>query len=155
MDQAGCHRRKRERAIWALPLLFALIACDGFPRDTEDSSARIAADGMRVGWVSGDEARPELRALVGRLDQGAGRQAGVRTGSAEALLMGLEAGELDLVVGRFDAKSPWAKRVTFSQPLQTAPIAGEELQSVAATRNGEHAWAMTVDKAVAATGGRS
>jgi hypothetical protein len=69
------------------------------------------------------------------------------SGAAERLLAKLEQGELDLVLGDFDRKSPWDKRVTFSQPVAGK---GEDVEARAATRNGEHRWAMTVDRTIAA-----
>lgn len=103
---------------------------------------------MRVGEVSGAE-HPRLEALLGRLAEQTGSQVSVTSGPAESLLMRLEAGELDLVVGEFDRKTPWSKRVTFSKLVASVdgPHGTEEVK--AATRNGEHRWSMEVDRVVA------
>lgn len=75
------------------------------------------------------------------------------SGSAEPMLMKLKAGELDLVLGQFDRSSPWQQRITFSRPLSTTEKKGVGHELKAAIRNGEHAWAMEVDRAVLAFAG--
>lgn len=136
------------------PAMLALAACGQFPKDTEATSAHVAASGMKVGWVDGDRSNGDLQALVSALARASAKPPRIASGSAEPLLVQLEEGRLDLVVGTFDQTSPWAKRVTFSKPVSTHEIGKAKAEAKAAMRNGEHRWAMTVDKAVSELQGR-
>ena len=134
----------------ALPLLLLLAsACSDFPRDSAGTSDRLQGGELWVGVTESAHA-DELRDLASALAKTHRATLRLEAGAVETLLTRVEAGELDLVVGDFDKHSPWAKRVTFSKP---AAGADAPIQAVAATRNGEHRWAMTVDKAIAARGG--
>ncbi len=128
-----------------LPLLMLCSAgCSDYPRDSADTSDRLRGGGtLRVGWVGSHAHSDKLRRLATTLSD----KARFESGAAERLLAKLEQGELDLVLGDFDRKSPWDKRVTFSQPVAGK---GEDVEARAATRNGEHRWAMTVDRTIAA-----
>lgn len=121
-----------------------LAACDDYPRDTEGTVRRYAAGALRAGVVADPEATAEERRIVRRLLAEVGRDRVVE-GAGEPLLLRLERGELDLVVGRFDKGTPWSARVHFSEPVRTRG----EVELKMATRNGEHAWAMMVERAAA------
>ncbi len=123
-------------------------ACSEFPKDTEGTSENVEASGMRLGWIEGDRDDRDIGSLVGSLERSTGRPARVEFGSAEMLLTELEAGKLDLVVGTFDAKSPWISRVTFSRPVAVHERPYGTVEAKAAMRNGEHAWAVKVDEVV-------
>lgn len=133
------------RAVLALPLLL-LAACD-LPRDTEGTSERVVSvpgrqGDLRMGLVSGSSPRPD--ALVASIGIETRARVLIEEGASETLLARLEAGELDVVVGAFDARSPWNARVTFSKPLTRKGV----VETKAAVRSGEHRWAMLVDRAV-------
>lgn len=130
-----------------VPALLCCAGCADFPRDSDGTSQRLQGGALRVGWAGSERGQTELKALASALAADAAARLQVETGAAEPLLARLEAGELDLVLGDFDEKSPWIARVTFSKPVAGE---GEPVQALAATRNGEHRWAMAVDRAIAA-----
>lgn len=130
----------------ALPLLM-LCACGDYPRDTEGTLERVRGGAMRVGLVAGAP-EPRAAALVRKLAERTGARPKVREDAAEPLLLDLEHGRLDLVVGRFDAKTPWDARVTFGKPVEMSGAKDDRREVKAAVRNGEHAWSMEVDRAV-------
>lgn len=130
----------------ALPL--CLAACGPIPRDIESTEQRLR-DGkpLAAGIVAepGHDA-PAIAAAQAVADT-MGTTATIEMGSAERLLPKLEEGELDVIVGSFAMKSPWAKRVTFSRAIggMTAPKNEPALRF--ANRFGENRWAMTLDSA--------
>lgn len=129
------------------PLLLLLIAggCD-LPRDPDGTLDRIEADrSFRVGLIAhGRDARGavEQAALIDRIARRTGARPAIRHGSAEPLLAELEAGGLDVVIGHFDAASPWSRRVTLTDPIRD--YGGHGL--VAALPNGENRWIMLVER---------
>lgn len=135
---------------WAAPIAFSLLVggCADFPKDSSGTLVRAQGGAFTVGWTEAATGDPRLRRLVARLSERLRARPAAVSGPAEPLLLRLEQGEVDLVVGVFDEKSPWRDRVTFSRPLATEAMGDGELQAVAATRNGEHAWSMEVDRAV-------
>lgn len=118
-------------------LLLQLAACD-LPRDAEGTSERLARGPVRIGRV--DDGNSYNQEPASHLERALKAHAVVRYGAAEPLLEKLEAGEVDVVMGLFAARSPWEKRVTFAEQ----DFYGFRV----ATRNGEHRWAMTVDRAI-------
>lgn len=87
-----------------------------------------------------------LDALITRVAAVSGGRPQIAEDTAEKLLMKLEAGEIDIVVGEFDATSPWTRRVHLIPPLARAPHAGAEIEITAAARNGENAWIMLLER---------
>ncbi|HEX8585375.1 MAG TPA: hypothetical protein VF680_13330 [Allosphingosinicella sp.] len=69
-------------------------------------------------------------------------------GDAEPMLDQLEQGELDLVIGRFEKKSPWAKLVTIGPPLRREMQGKTEFRLAPVLRNGENAWIALVEREV-------
>ena len=130
------------------PVLLAaalLVAgCDSIPRDPDGTLDRIRSDrAFRVGLIASAAPPPSpVRNLVRRLSRATGAEARLEQGSAEALLTRLEAGGLDLVVGEFAGKSPWAAKVNLTEPL----AAGDGTILAAAARNGENAWIALVHR---------
>jgi hypothetical protein len=137
--------------------LFALLllpgGCDRYPRDTEATLDRVRGGTIRVATVEGERPNPRMSEFLARLAARTGSRPQLASGAAEPLLLELERGDLDLVVGTFDRKSPWAHRVTFSRPIARVVRADAVEELKAATRNGEHAWAIEVDRTVAAMAG--
>ena len=131
--------------MWRIGLCLALLAagsCADFPRDPEGTLHRVRAErSFRVGLVaplSGGD--PKVAALLRRVAKASGARGQVESGDAEPLLNRLEEGELDIVVGRFEAASPWKRLVSFSPPLRIEKHGKTEFHLVAAMRNGENAW---------------
>lgn len=136
-----------KRAVLVIAIA-SLGACGDFPRDSAGTAARVRGSTYRVGMIAGapaSKAQEEFLAAVSRRSEGQPR---LVRGAGEVLLRQLEQGDLDLVIGTFDEKTPWEKRTTLSRPFHRP---GPGFQSRAAIRNGEHRWAMIVDAAVAGT----
>lgn len=131
-----------------LPLLL-LAGCNGLPRDTAGTLDRIHARGdIRIGIVVDPAGEPQpARALMARVSHDAGARASLVPGSAEPLLVALEQGRLDLVIGPFAEESPWAARVTLAPPVAGRREGGTPILTRAAIRNGENRWAMLVESA--------
>lgn len=137
------------RLVFALAAL-GLGACGNIPRDQAGTLERIREEGVvRVGMVSGltraSEA-PRLKTLVERSASAAGGRPLVLEGAAEPLLLMLEEGELDLVVGEFDKSSPWFSRVHLLPPLATEQRGKAKVETTAAARNGENGWIMLLER---------
>ena len=136
---------------WRVALSLALLAaasCADFPRDPEDTLQRVQAErSFSVGLVaplSGTD--PKIDALLRRVARVSGAQGQVESGDAEPLLNRLKEGELDLVIGRFEAASPWKRMVSFSPPLRVEKHGKTKFHLVAAMRNGENAWIGLVER---------
>jgi ABC-type amino acid transport substrate-binding protein len=131
-----------------------LAACDAIPSDPDGTLERVRGERMfRVGLIA-SHAPPSERAtdLLRRLSRATGAKATVERGPAEALLTRLEEGSLDLVLGEFAGKSPWAAQVTLTEPIgPDGPVI-----LAAAARNGENAWIALVHREAraAASAGR-
>jgi hypothetical protein len=136
-----------------LPILLALPvlgACDGFPRDQSSTLERLRQEQVvRVGVVASAAPSPHaarLRALVERSAAAAGARPLVLEEAAEPLLLMLEAGEIDLVVGEFDRSSPWYSRVHLLPPLTSEKRGESEVEATGAARNGENGWIMLLER---------
>ena len=136
--------------LWSLsPLLLTLGGCGAIPEDQSGTMLRVREEGVvRVGLVSGAETTGKelLDALVDRSAAAAGGRPEVVEGAAEPLLVMLEAGEVDLVVGAFDKSSPWGSRVHLLPALATEERGGSEIETTAAVRHGENRWIMLLER---------
>jgi hypothetical protein len=137
--------------IFRLGLSLALLAagsCADFPRDPGGTLDRVRAEqSFRVGLVaplSGTD--PKVDALLRRVALVSGARGQVESGDGEPLLARLEEGELDLVIGRFEAASPWKRMVSFSPPLRVEKLGNTKFNLVAAMRNGENAWIGLIER---------
>ena len=143
--------------VFLLPL--TLVACGGLPRDQEGTLERIGQMGeVRVGMVAAAGQSPHfqrLRSFVERAGAAAGGRPRIEIGATEALLLRLEAGELDLVVGEFDRASPWYRRVHLLPPMATRSAGDSELEATAAGRNGENGWIMLIEREARALSSQS
>lgn len=135
----------------ALLLLVSVSgACADLPRDQDGTLERIRQEGvLRVGVVA--SAAPSahhgrLRALAERAAAAAGGRPLVLEEAAEPLLLMLEAGEVDLVIGEFDRSSPWYHRVHLLPPLARDRRGESEIEATAAARNGENGWIMLLER---------
>jgi hypothetical protein len=129
---------------------FALVSCSDFPKDANSTLERIRTErAFRVGLDSpsgkGDPDRA-VEQFIGRIGGAAQASPELVRGETEVLLTALEEGRLDLVVGRFEKKSPWAARVTFGPPLRKERQGKAELLLRPAMQNGENAWIALIEK---------
>lgn len=133
-----------------------LASCSNFPADPNGSLQRIQSEGkVKVGLVGSgrdDAMRPEIGALLQAISRKSGAKPEITSGEAEPLLVALESGELDLVIGQFEKKSPWAKRVTIGPPLHTRLLGDTELNLVPVMPNGENAWIALVEQQARSVG---
>ena len=142
-------RRIAMRGSTALAI-FALVGCDGFPKDIAGTMKEITQSGvLHAGLVADGAAERQERDLAQTIAEAAGVEAELETGSAASLLHDLEDGKLDLVVGEFAKASPWKKKVALSK----AAIPGakpDKHQPVlrAAIRKGENAWFLFVSRTI-------
>jgi ABC-type amino acid transport substrate-binding protein len=132
----------------ALPL----AGCHAIPSDPDGTLERVRGEGrFKVGLIASPAPPPDRAAdLLNRLSRATGAKAALERGPAEALLTRLEDGDLDLVLGEFAEKSPWAAKVTLSEPIL---VNGPTILAAAA-RNGENAWIALVHREARAAAGR-
>lgn len=141
MDLEKYGRRSFVFGIGAAGLL-SMASCADLPRDPDGTLDRVRSSELfRVGLVERDGGASQREiAFLDALAETVRARPVIRGGAAEPLLLQLEKGELDLVLGEFEATSPWASRVTFIPPLTDASGGDGTVSIVAATRNGENAW---------------
>ncbi|HEY0625273.1 MAG TPA: hypothetical protein VGD10_00925 [Allosphingosinicella sp.] len=133
-------------------ILAVLLAtsCGDYPRDPEGTLKRVQGEkSFRVGLVAplgeagdGSEAARLLQAISVRT----GAEPRIVRGDAEPLLNRLEEGDLDLVIGRFEKKSPWARLVTIGPPLRREMHKKVEFHLAPVMMNGENAWIGLVER---------
>jgi hypothetical protein len=132
-------------------LFLATTSCGGdFPRDPNGTIERVRSQrAFAVGLVAPVEqaGRQKVEALLHRVGKATGASPQLSQGQAEPLLKQLEDGHIDLVIGRFEKKSPWAHRVTIGPPLRIEMQGKTEVHLAPVMRNGENAWIAVVEKA--------
>lgn len=135
---------------WLLPLLLA--ACGPIPRDPEGTLDRVRASHViRVGVVAGGT-DAEWRPLLARIAAATGARPQAKAGGLEPLLLRLEEGELDLVVGgAFAEDTPWVSRVTLGPVLHRQAKVAHHMVA----RNGENTWITLIEREARALGHES
>jgi hypothetical protein len=138
------------RLFLSLLAIFALGSCGDFPKDPRSTLDRIRTERLfHVGLVSSGSngnVDPAAMQLIGKIGGATQASPQLVRGETEVLLTDLEEGQLDLVIGDFEKKSPWAARVTFGPPLKTQWQGKSELQLKPAMRNGENAWIALIER---------
>jgi hypothetical protein len=141
---------KRPTHLALLAALWIVPASCGLPKDSEGTLERVRqSHQLRVGLILAAPGAPieePASALLARLAAATGAAPRLLPGDAEPLLSRLEEGELDLVVGRFTASSPWSTLVTLSPPLATTKQGETEIILAAAMQNGENEWISLVER---------
>ena len=136
------------RLLLAIATAF-LAACDSFPRDPRSTLESVRAQGnFAVGYVASARSSnvdPKTGQLLRSISAATGASPTVAEGETDPLLLRLEEGQLDLVVGWFDKKSPWSSRVTFGPALETQRIGSSELLLRPVMQNGENGWISLVE----------
>jgi hypothetical protein len=131
------------------PLLLALCAsCGGIPKDPDGTLDRVRAERQyKVGIIASGEpvGADRQRLFLSRVSSAAQARPSLEVGGAEPLLVKLEEGELDLVLGAMAPHSPWSKLVTFLPPLGEQVTSEGHVHLIAAARNGENAWISLLD----------
>ncbi|GAB3339638.1 ABC transporter substrate-binding protein [Marilutibacter aestuarii] len=134
--------------------LAGLCACNAYPRDPEQTLARVQGGVLHAGVVhdppfvvlapgqapSGPEVRL-VEAFAARHDARVDWQVGTH----DRLMQRLEDFGLDLVVGGTAPDSPWKKRVALSEPFRDLDESGTPVMRVLALPPGENAWQLDVE----------
>jgi hypothetical protein len=143
-----------------LPLCLgaALAGCGTLPRDPDGTLERVRAERLfRVGLIADGGAAAgevETAAFLAAVSRATGARAAVRQGAAEPLLLDLEDGKLDLVIGPISPKSPWAAEVAIVRPI-AEPTAPRHLVVTPVARNGENKWIMLLEREADAVAGKA
>jgi hypothetical protein len=136
------------RPACVLLLLWSLSAC-GIPRDPDGTLDRVRAErSFRVGLIASGDRRvgaDREQAFLKRVAAATGASPVVTDGAAEPLLLRLEEGDLDLVLGPVSPKSPWMSEVAILRPLGQT-IEAPHLLVVPIARNGENDWIMLLER---------
>lgn len=127
-----------------LAAVLLAAGCDSIPSDPDGTLDRVRSERrFKVGLIASHAPPPaEARDLIRRLSRSTGAKAALEQGPAEPLLTRLEEGDLDLVIGEFAEKSPWAAQVTLTDPIASN---GPDILAAAA-RHGENAWIALVHR---------
>ena len=72
----------------------------------------------------------------------------------ESQLARLEEGDLDLVIGEFHEKTPWAAPVAIIEPLSTRRAGKRVLELAPAAQNGENRWIALIEREVRDSAGQ-
>jgi len=135
---------------WRLAFCAALTlaACDRLPMDPDGTLDRVRTERrFRVGLIAAApqaDRRPE-RAFIARIARATGARPMVKQGASEPLLLDLEDGGLDLVIGPLSSESPWVERVALLEPLGAVP-GPHEVQVIPIARNGENRWITLLER---------
>jgi hypothetical protein len=127
----------------------ALAACDRLPKDPDGTLDRVRVErSFRVGLIAaGDEpvGAERARAFLARVARATGAKPLMKQAASEPLLLELEDGKLDLVIGPLSPESPWVERVALLQPIGE-PVAPQHLLLTPIARNGENRWIMLLER---------
>jgi polar amino acid transport system substrate-binding protein len=139
-------------------LLAALVtaACGSIPADPEDTLERVTDGVLRVGVSPnpphtevGEAAEPEGSEVVLVRDFAATLPAEIEwtVGGEEMLILALEHGDLDLVIGGLTADTPWMEHAAITKPYAEATDpTGEPVKLVMAARPGENAFLLRLER---------
>jgi hypothetical protein len=133
----------------ALCAALALAGCDSLPKDPDGTLDRVKAQhSFRVGLVATGDVQigtDRRDAFLRRVAAATGAAPSVKEGAAEPLLLELQDGQLDLVVGILSPDSPWLGRVTLLRPIGET-VAPQHLLLTPIARNGENRWIMLLER---------
>lgn len=137
----------------------ALAGCDRLPQDPDGTLDRVRAERrFRVGLIATGDApvgRKETAAFLARVAAATGAAPAMKEAASEPLLLELEDGKLDLVVGPLSPESPWLGKVALLRPIGET-LEPQHLLLTPIARNGENRWIMLLERearAAAAGGG--
>ena len=127
----------------------ALAGCDRLPRDPDGTLDRVRSErSFRVGLIAtggGRVAAEAESAFIKGVARAAGARPLLEEGASEPLLLDLEDGRLDLVVGPLSSESPWLERVALLPPIGEGAGPHHVLVTPIA-RNGENRWIMLLER---------
>ena len=133
----------------ALCAALALAGCDRLPQDPDGTLDRVKAERrFRVGLIAAGDSpvgAAETGAFLARVAAATGASAVVKEGASEPLLLELEDGQLDLVVGPLSPESPWLGKVALLRPIGET-LEPQHLLLTPIARNGENRWIMLLER---------
>lgn len=133
--------------LFCLP--FAAAACGSIPADPDGTLERVGVERtFRVGLISSGKDRvaaAQERKFLERVAAATGARPLLKEGASEPLLLELEDGGLDLVVGPVGPDSPWKTRIAILQPLGET-LEPPRLVVVPIAPNGENRWIMLLER---------
>ena len=151
--EVRCFADMSGRQSFLLALCLTLVGgCGLVPRDIAGTRERVENShvirvGLQQGSLSGD-GRARAVSYLDRLGHATGAQPQITTGAAEPLLVQLQEGELDLVLGEVAADSPWVSEVAVVEPLIERQLADRVIGLSPIARNGENRWIMLLETTV-------
>jgi ABC-type amino acid transport substrate-binding protein len=133
------------RAGWLLVLALVVSGC-GLPHDVDGTLDRVRGGVLRAGatdnppWteVAGERFAGAEVELVERFAADLGARVEWRRGSESALMTALGGGELDLVVGGLEERSPWVEQASLTHPYADGRVWAVPL--------GENGWQVEVEE---------
>lgn len=132
----------------AFSAALALAACDRLPMDPDGTLDRVRAERrFRVGLIAAGDSpvgAERQRLFLDRVARAAGATPQIEEGASEPLLIALENGDLDLVIGPLSPESPWLGRVALLEPIGET-VAPQRLAVTPIARNGENRWIMLLE----------
>ena len=137
------------KAVLALALLLTCSSCGQFPRDADGTLDRIRTERtFKVGLIAPLPERGgsnEVQRFLAQVADATSARPDISTGDTEPLLKLLEDGKLDLVIGHFDKKSPWATMVEIGPALRIEKQGKAEIQLAPVMPIGENAWVALIE----------
>jgi len=134
-----------------LPMLM-LASCQNYPRDVAGTLERVRGERVvRVGLVAGEAEtrdRAKIETYLDRVSRMTGARPVVTRGAAEPLLLRLDQGALDLVIGDMSEGSPWVADVMVVEPISETMLGKDRVLLSPIARNGENRWIMLLERAV-------
>lgn len=153
---------KRMRSVHAIIVLVVtmLSACAiEVPADPEGTLNNVTGAVLRVGatenapWVDVPDGTPgdvvptgSEAALVESFAQSLGAEISWLTGSEATLVGALERGEIDMVIGGFDAQTLWSKKAAVTVPYLESPGPDGPIKHVMLVRMGENRFLVTLER---------
>ena len=146
------------RLVLLVALVLALLTagCGAFPADPKDTLERVTGGVLRVG-VSPNPPHTEVRGsaepighevvLVREFAATLPAEIEWTVGGEEMLILALEDGDLDLVIGGLTADTPWTEHAAITKPYAEATDpAGDKVELVMAARLGENAFLLRLER---------
>ena len=145
------------RLVLLTALLAALLtaACGSVPADPERTLERVTGGVLRVGVspnpphteVGGSEPEGAEVALVRDFAASLPAEIEWTVGGEEMLILALDHGDLDLVIGGLTADTPWTEHAAITKPYAEATDpAGDKVKLVMAARLGENAFLVRLER---------